>query len=64
MSRSVWVCETHLPANPGAEVLHSHPVVRPGGRPVLVQPGSSGVSPPAVPPVPGPVTPGTSRVLH
>ena len=56
----------HLPADPGAEVLHSHPVVSPGGRAVLVQPGSSGVSspPPAVPPVPGPVTPGPPGVLH
>ena len=43
----------HLPADPGAQVLHSDPVVSPGGRAVLVQPRSSGVStsPPAVPPV-------------
>ena len=53
----------HLPADPGAEVLHSHPVVGPGGRSVLVQPGSPGVSPgPGA--VPAPVSPGTTSVLH
>ena len=63
LGRSVM---SHLPADPGAEVLHSDPVVSPGGRAVLVQPRSSGVSasPPAVPPFAGSVTPGTSRVLN
>ena len=47
------LCRTvpaYLPADSGAEVLHSHPVVGPGGRAVLVQPDRS----PAVPPVPAP----------
>ena len=66
MPQSVSACETHLPADSGAEVLHSHPVVGPGGRAVLVQPGGSGVSSasPAVSPVPGPVTPGAPGVLY
>ena len=63
------LCRTvpaYLPADSGAEVLHSHPVVGPGGRAVLVQPGGSGVSSPspAVSPVPGPVTPGAPGVLY
>ena len=63
MPQSVSAYETHLPADSGAEVLHSHPVVGPSGRAVLVQPGSSGVSP-AISAVPGPVATGTSGVLH
>jgi len=53
-----------LPADPGAEVLHGDPVVGPGGRPVLVQPRSPGVSPGPGGSVPAPVPPRPPRVLH
>ena len=57
----------HLPADPGAQVLDHHPVVGPGGRAVLVQPWSSGVSPSSITtsvPVAGSVTSGASCVLN
>lgn len=53
-----------LPANPGAEVLHSHPVVSPGGRSVFVKPWSSRVSPGPARPVPAPVPPRSPGVLN
>jgi len=56
-----------LPADPGAQVLDHHPVVGPGGRAVLVQPWSSGVSPSSITtsvPVTGSVTSGASCVLN
>jgi len=53
-----------LPANPGAEVLHSDPVVSPGGRSIFVKPWGSRVSPGPAGPVPAPVPPRSPRVLH